>query len=163
MALKRDIKYLGRDFNDFRSELIEYTKTYFPQTYNDFSPASPGMLFMEQAAYIGDVLSFYLDNQIQETFIQSATQRNNIYELAYMLGYKPKISTAATTTVNVYQTVPASSGQPDFSYALTIGSDTVLSSTTNTGINFLTQDIVDFNFSSSEDPTDISVFTFSGS
>lgn len=163
MALKRDIKYLGRDFNDFRNELIEYTKTYFPQTYNDFSPASPGMLFMEQAAYIGDVLSFYLDNQIQETFIQSATQRNNIYELAYMLGYKPKISTAATTTVNVYQTVPASSGQPDFSYALTIGSDTVLSSTTNTGINFLTQDIVDFNFSSSEDPTDISVFTFNGS
>ena len=162
MALKRDIKYLGRDFNDFRNELIEYTRTYFPQTYNDFSPSSPGMLFMEQASYIGDVLSFYLDNQIQETFLQSATQRTNIYELAYMFGYKPKISTAATTTLNIYQTVPAIGGQPDLSYGLTIGSNTVLTSTTNPGVQFLTQDIVNFNFSSSQDPTETSVYTFDG-
>jgi hypothetical protein len=121
------------------------------------------MLFMEQASYIGDVLSFYLDNQIQETFLQSATQRNNIYELAYMFGYKPKISTAATTTINVYQTVPAIGNQPDLSYGLTIGSNTILSSTTNTGVQFLTQDIVNFNFSSSQDPTEVSVYTFNGS
>tara|TARA_R110000772_G_scaffold255934_2_gene372289 strand:- start:448 stop:660 length:213 start_codon:yes stop_codon:yes gene_type:complete len=66
---KRDIKYINRDFSDFRQRLIEYSKTYFPNTYNDFSRSSPGMLFMEQTAYVGDVLSFYLDNQLQENFI----------------------------------------------------------------------------------------------
>ena len=88
--INRDIKYLNRDFSDFRSRLIEYTQTYFPQTYQDFSPSSPGMLFIEQASYVGDVLSFYLDNQFQENFIQYAQQPNNVFELAYMFGYKPK-------------------------------------------------------------------------
>ena len=68
----RNISYLNKDFNDFRNALINYTKTYFPTTYTDFSPASPGMMFMEQASYVGDVISFYLDNQIQENFLQFA-------------------------------------------------------------------------------------------
>ena len=89
-AVNRDIKYINRDFSSFRQRLIEYSKTYFPQTYTDFSPTSPGMMFMEQAAYVGDVLSFYLDNQFQETFMQYAQQTNNVFELAYMFGYKPK-------------------------------------------------------------------------
>ena len=63
----RDIRYINRDFSDFKNSLIEYSKTYFPNTYNDFSPTSTGMLFIEMASYVGDVLSFYLDNQIQET------------------------------------------------------------------------------------------------
>ena len=68
-TIKRDIKYLNRDFSDFRNRLIEFSKTYFPNTYNDFSPASPGMMIIEQSSYVGDVLSFYLDNQFQENFI----------------------------------------------------------------------------------------------
>ena len=107
--MDKDIKYINRDFSDFRQRLIEYTKTYFPNTYNDFSPSSPGMMFMEQAAYVGDVLSFYLDNQIQENFTQYAQQNNNIYELAYMFGYKPKTTTAAQTTIDFYQQIPAKS------------------------------------------------------
>ena len=67
--VRRNIEYLNKDFSDYRSQLINYSQTYFPQTYTDFSETSPGMMFMEQAAYVGDVLSFYLDNQIQETFI----------------------------------------------------------------------------------------------
>jgi hypothetical protein len=63
--LKRDIRYINRNFNDFRNALIEYTKTYFPNTYNDFTETSTGMLFMEMSAYVGDVLSFYLYNKIQ--------------------------------------------------------------------------------------------------
>jgi len=70
--LERDIRYIDRDFNTIRNNLIDYTRTYFPNTYNDFSDTSTGMLFMEMAAYVGDVLSFYLDNQVQETFIQTA-------------------------------------------------------------------------------------------
>ena len=68
--IKRNINYISRDFNEFRENLINYTQTYFPQTYNDFSNTSPGMLFIEQASYVGDILSFYLDNQLQENFVQ---------------------------------------------------------------------------------------------
>ncbi len=160
--MNRDIKYINRDFSDFRQRLIEYTKTYFPNTYNDFSPTSPGMMFIEQSAYVGDVLSFYLDNQIQENFIQYAQQNNNIYELAYMFGYKPKITTAAQVTLDFYQQVPSKTvgGEvvPDYEYAVTIDENTTVSSATTT---FLIQDKIDFSASSSQDPTDVSVYQVS--
>ena len=62
--VKRNISYLNKDFSEFRNQLINYSQTYFPNTYTDFSPTSPGMMIIEQASYVGDVLSFYLDNQI---------------------------------------------------------------------------------------------------
>jgi hypothetical protein len=105
--IKRDIRYIDRDFNSFRNALIEYSKTYFPNTYNDFTETSTGMLFMEMASYVGDVLSFYLDNQIQETFIQYARQTENLYNLSYLLGYVPKTTTPSTVEIDVYQTIPA--------------------------------------------------------
>ena len=98
--LERDIRYIDRDFNTLRNSLIQYSKTYFPNTYNDFTETSTGMLFMEMASYVGDVLSFYLDNQIQETFIQKARQTTNLYALAYSLGYVPKITTAASVEID---------------------------------------------------------------
>ena len=163
MIVKRDIKYLNRDFNSLRDELISYAKTYFPNTYNDFSPASPGMMFMEMAAYIGDILSFYLDNQVQETYIQYARQTNNIFDLAYMLGYTPKVSSAATATVDFYQIIPATpSGStvvPDFNYSLQVPANTVINSTSNSTVQFLIQDKIDFSYSSSQDPTNISVYS----
>lgn len=160
----RDIKYINRDFSSFRQRLIEYTKTYFPNTYNDFSPSSPGMLFMEQASYVGDVLSFYLDNQFQENFIQYAKQTNNIFDLAYMFGYKPKTTGAAQATIDFYQQLPAKtvSGSvlPDFDYALTINENTTISS--QNGTSFIIQDKLDFSYSSSLDPTELSVYQISG-
>ena len=138
---KRDIKYINRDFTDFRNRLIEFTQTYFPSTYNDFSEASPGMLFMEQSAYVGDVLSFYLDNQIQENFLQYARQTNNIFELAYMFGYKPKTTGVAQVDIDFYQQLPAKTVDgvvvPDYDYALTINENTSISSTTQGNINFI--------------------------
>ena len=162
--MDKDIKYINRDFSDFRQRLIEYTKTYFPNTYNDFSPSSPGMMFMEQAAYVGDVLSFYLDNQIQENFTQYAQQTNNIYELAYMFGYKPKTTTAAQTTIDFYQQVPSKAiggGNvvPDYDYALTVGENTTVSAN---GASFIIQDKIDFSTSSSQDPTEVSVYQIAG-
>jgi hypothetical protein len=160
----RDIKYINRDFNDLRNRLIEYSRTYFPNTYTDFSPSSPGMMFMEQAAYVGDVLSFYLDNQFQETFIQYAQQTNNVFELAYMFGYKPKVSTAAQTTIDFYQQVPSkqvgSEYVPDYDYALTIGENTTV--TSQTGVSFIIQDKIDFSVSSSQDPTEVSIYQIAG-
>ncbi len=161
--LKRDIKYINRDFNSFRSRLIDYSQTYFPQTYNDFSPVSLGMMFMEQASYVGDVLSFYLDNQIQENFIQYARQSNNIFELAYMFGYKPKLSSAAQATVDFFQQIPSKTVGPDvvpdFDYALTINENTTISSNS---ISFILGDKIDFTVSSSQDPTEITVYQVSG-
>ena len=162
MTIQRNIKYVNRDFNSLRDQLIQYTKTYFPTTYNDFTPASPGMLFMEMAAYVGDVMSFYLDNQIQETFMQYARQTQNLYELAYLLGYKPKVTGAATTTLDFYQQLPAVGNLPDFSYALTVQPNTVVKSTSNPAITFVTGDTLDFAFSSSASPTEISIYEING-
>jgi hypothetical protein len=160
--LKRDIKYVNRDFNDFRNNLIEYSKTYFPDTYNDFSNTSTGMLFMEMASYVGDVLSFYLDNQIQETFITNARQTENLYQMAYFLGYKPKTTSVASVDIDFYQKVPAISGEPDFTYSISIPQNTQITSNVNSNIKFLIEDPIDFSSSSSFDPTEITILSISG-
>ena len=161
--VKRDISYLNKDFGDFRNQLINFSKTYFPTTYTDFSPASPGMMFMEQASYVGDVLSFYLDNQLQETFLQYARQTNNLFDLAYMFGYTPKVTSLATTKLDIFQIVPAKTvgtgSQPDFSYALNFPENTEV---TGEGQTFTIQDNVDFSVSSSQDPTIITVAQVTG-
>jgi hypothetical protein len=100
----KNIKYLNKDFNTFNQQLIEYAKTYYPNTYTDFTPSSPGMMFIEMASYVGDVLSFYLDNQIQENYLQYARQSSNIFNLAYMMGYKPRVTTFASVEVTVLPT-----------------------------------------------------------
>jgi hypothetical protein len=161
----RDIKYINRDFESFRSRLIEFSQTYFPATYNDFSSTSPGMMFMEQSSYVGDVLSFYLDNQFQETFIQYAQQTNNVFELAYMFGYRPKTTGVAQTSVDFYQQLPSindGTGNyvPDYSYAITINENTTI--TSQNGSSFIIQDKIDFSVSSSLDPTEVSVYQISG-
>ncbi len=79
----KDIKYLNKDFNSFRSDLVEFTRTYYPDTFNDFTEGSPGLMFMEMAAYVGDVLSYYVDTQLQETFLDTAQERTNLFHLAY--------------------------------------------------------------------------------
>jgi len=166
MAINRDIKYLNKDFSTLRTSLIDYAKTYFPTTYNDFSPSSPGMMFMEMAAYVGDVMSFYLDNQIQETYLQYARQTDNLFELSYMFGYKPNVTGVATTTIDIYQQVPSKlSGSvyiPDFDYALLIAENAQITANNNSGITFLIQDSVDFSVSSSQDPTEVTIFQTAG-
>ena len=160
MAIRRNIQYLNKDFTELRASLINYARTYFPTTYNDFSPSSPGMMFMEMAAYVGDVLSFYLDNQIQENYLQYARQTNNLYELAYMFGYKPNVTQVATVNIDFYQQVPAVGlTSPDFSYALSVPANSVVSSP-NT--SFIIQDPIDFSVSSSGDPTEVTVYSISG-
>jgi hypothetical protein len=163
-TVNRDIRYINRDFSEFRQRLIEYSRTYFPQTYNDFSPTSPGMMFMEQVSYVGDVLSFYLDNQFQETFIQYAQQTKNVFELAYMFGYKPKTTGVAQAIIEIYQQVPSKlvSGEyvPDYDYALTVRENSIVNS--QNGTSFLIQDKVDFSVSSSQDPTEVTIYQIAG-
>ena len=165
MAVNRDIKYINKDFNEFRSQLLNYAQTYFPTTYTDFTPSSPGVMFMEMASYVGDVLSFYLDNQIQENFLQYARQSNNLYELAYMFGYKPKVTGLATVDIDFYQLIPAKTvgldTVPDYDYALYVDSNTQVSSRT-TDTRFIIEDPIDFTISSSLDSTTVSVAQVAG-
>ena len=167
MAQERDIKYINREFSDFRSQLIEYSKNYFSDTYNDFSPTSPGMMFIEMASYVGDVLSFYQDTQLQETFLQHAKDPGNLYSLAYMMGYKPKISNASEVELDISLTVAASGSAPnivpDFTEAGSIEQNSTLKASSNSATEFVLQKTVDFNFSSSFDPTIISITGLDGS
>jgi hypothetical protein len=164
MATNRNIQYVNRDFTQIRQALINYSKTYFPTTYTDFSPASPGMMFMEMAAYVGDVLSFYLDTQIQESYLQYAKETTNLYNLAYMFGYKPTVTGVATVDLDIYQQIPANpvTGDPDFSYCLILEPNAVVSSNLNSNQQFLIQNKIDFSVSNSLSPTEINVYTYSG-
>jgi hypothetical protein len=167
MANNKDIKYINKDFSEYRAALINYAKTYFATTYNDFSPSSPGMMFMEQASYVGDVLSFYQDNQFQETFLQFARQTNNLYELAYMFGYKPNVTSVASTTIDFYQIVPSknSGGSyvPDFDYTLYITENSLVQTSDINKVSFLVGDAIDFSYSSSTDPTEVTIYEIDGS
>ena len=85
-----DIRYLNKDFSSFRDSLFNFAKTYFPNTYNDFSATDPGTMFIEMTSYVGDVLSYYLDTQLKEMLVTHAEEKNNVLRLAQCLGYKPK-------------------------------------------------------------------------
>ena len=154
MTQDKNISYLNKDFNDFRNSLINYAKTYFPNTYNDFSPASPGMMFMEMSSYVGDILSFYLDNQFQENLLLYAKEKENVMALAYTLGYRPKASYASSTNIDIYQLLPAiSSGGnlvPNYTYALVFPENTAVKST-STNSTFLITEEVDFSNTGSID------------
>jgi len=155
----RTLNYLGKDFAALKQNLIDYTKTYFPNTYSDFNEASPGMVFVEQAAAIGDVLSFYQDVQLKESMLLYATERKNVMAIAQSFGYKPKVTAPAVTTLTIYQLVPNTGvgvdSKPDSRYYLKIKNGMEVISTTNSGIVFRTVDSVDF---ANETDRDIEVF-----
>ena len=144
----KNLNYVGKDFSTLKQNLVDFTKTYFPDTYSDFNEASPGMVFIEQAAAIGDVLSFYQDTQLKESMLAYATERKNVVSLAQSMGYKPKITSPAVTTMTVYQLVPSIgtgvNNKPDSSYYLKIKDGMEITSTTNSSITFRTVDSIDF-------------------
>ena len=164
--VKKEVRYVNKDFASLRANLVNYAKVYFPNTYNDFNESSPGMMFIEMAAYVGDVLSYYMDSQIKELFIQHAEERKNVVNLAEALGYKPRQSFAASTTLDVFQLVPSTgtgeSNNPDYTYALIVGEGMQVSSTLDANITFRSNETVNFNFSSSNDPTAVSIYERDG-
>jgi hypothetical protein len=159
MAQERDIKYINRDFSNFREQLVEFAKNYFPDTYNDFSPTSPGMMFIEMASYVGDVLSFYQDTQLQETFLQHAKDPANLYNLAYMMGYRPKSTNVSEVEIEVSQRVNAVAPNylPNWNQALVVQPNTRLRATTFGDPKFIINDKIDFAFSSSLNPTEVRI------
>lgn len=149
----KNINYIGKDFATFKQNLIDFTKTYFPNTYSDFNEASPGMVFIEQAAAIGDVLSFYQDTQLKESMLSHATERKNVVSLAQSMGYKPKVTSPAITTLTIYQLIPSvynaenNSGtnyEPDSRFYFKVKAGFEVQSTTNSNVSFITTDTLDF-------------------
>ena len=159
--IKKDIKYLNKDFGQYRANLIEFAKNYFPSTYNDFNESSPGMMFIEMAAYVGDVLSYYTDNQLKESLLEFASNRPNVLALASTAGYKSKNTIPASVMLDVFQLLPAKSTAegkvPDYSYALTVREGMLVRNEKNNE-EFRTLNLINFNLNSTTDPTEVSVY-----
>ena len=157
-----NINYLNKDFNQYRNTLIKYAKTYFPNTYKDFNETSPGMMLIEMASYVGDVLSFYIDQQYQEMLLPLAQERKNVISIAKMLGYKVKPIVPAYVNLTVKQTIPSTATldpipnldniQPIYDQkSLVIDKGMRVQSSIDSTVRFETLDIVDFSVSSSVD------------
>jgi hypothetical protein len=156
----KQVNYLNKDFSDFRDNLIEFAKVYFPNTYNDFNEASPGMMFIEMAAYVGDVLSYYIDSQFRESLLAYAEEKRNVYNIAQSFGYKPKVTSPASVVLDVFQTIPTVDGTADYRYALNVKAGMTVNASA-TGTTFRTLEDCNFKFTSSYSPRETTVFEIS--
>jgi len=159
--ISKDIKYTGKDFPTIRKNLIDFAKTYYPTTFNDFNESSPGMMFLETTAYVGDLLSFYLDKQFKESLLPYATERKSVVSLAQTLGYKPRQAIASQVNIDIFQTVPAIgvgvNNVPDFRYALAIAGGMRVKASKDAV--FRRELPIDFSISGSANETEVSVFS----
>ena len=166
MAESKEIQYLNKDFDGFKQKLLEFAQVYYPETYNDFSETSAGLMLIEMASYVGDVLAYYGDNQVQENYLEFAKQRDNLLSLAYTHGYFPQVTQAATTNVDIFQILPSTTEgglyRPDYNYAMILAEGSQIQSSNDNDVFFYVEDKVDFTISGSTDPTDISVYSLDG-
>ena len=161
--VSKEVKYLNKDFSGFRDGLLEFAKTYFPNTYNDFNESDPGMMFIEMASYVGDTLSYYMDEQFKESMLAFAEEKKTIYEMAQGYGYKPRLSSPATVLIDVFQTVPSDPNnvvnekrQPNEDYCMNVLAGMEVTSTN--GTIFRTIDDVVFSDSGSMSPREQDIF-----
>ena len=163
--VKKDVKYLNKEFGQFRQNLINFAKNYFPDTYSDFNESSPGMLFIEMASYVGDVLSYYSDQTFRESILNEAQESSNVIKLAQLFGYKAQLNSPSNGSLDVYQLLPVigsgDSVKPDYRFALNIKSGMQVISDNET--LFRTLQPVNFAVSSSNDPTEVSVYEIDAS
>ena len=156
----KEVRYVNRDFSQFREGLINFAKYYFPNTYKDFNDASPGMMFIEMASYVGDVLSYYTDYIFKEGLLYNTQERKNIIALSRYLGYRPKATRGATGQIDVFQICPATvvDGEyvPDEKYALNIKENMQVSN--NSGASFLTSEPINFNVDTELSPRTVTVY-----
>lgn len=157
----QQVNYLSKDFDQFEQSLLDYAKTYFPNTFKDFSPTSPGMLYIKLAAYVGDVLSFYTDYNFKESLLPFAQERKNVLALAKSMGYKPKITRPSFVEIEVFQIVPSivvdGKSIPDERFSLILLPDMEVS--TPNGESFITRELVDFSTDNEDSPREVTAFS----
>jgi len=118
MAKKKiPISYTNRDFNSIKAALVEHARRYYPDSYKDFNEASFGSLMLDTVSYVGDVLSFYLDYQANESFLETAIEKENIINLSRNMGYRYSDAISAYGECDFFVTIPANSAAPDLTYA----------------------------------------------
>ena len=147
---KKLIKYTNRDFKTIKEGLVEYTKRYYPDIFKDFSEASFGSMMLDTVAYVGDVLSFYLDYQVNESFLDTAVEYNNVVRLGEQVGYKETLRSNSFGVVTLYiivSTDPNGIG-PDINYLPILAKDTKF--TSKSGQIFTLIESVDFANSDNE-------------
>jgi hypothetical protein len=136
----KQINYVSKTFTDFRQNLIEFAKAYYPNAYSDFNETSPGMMFIEMASYIGDVLSFYIDNQFKENLLAYAEQQENVISISQFLGYKPKLVSPSTVVATLYQLAPAILDNgvyvPDPRYLIKVARGSTFTTSGQTSVQF---------------------------
>jgi hypothetical protein len=158
---KRNISYISTNFDKIKQSLVDYSKYYYPNTFKDFSEGSVGMMFTEQVAYVGDILSFYVDSRLQESLINYAGERKSLINHARANGYKVKTTTPSQTILDVYQVVPSKINslgehEPDLSVVQNIKEG--MTCQTSDSISFITRDPVDFNINTPSSPRDSTVY-----
>ena len=143
------INYAGRDFNSIRNNLIDYVKRYYPDSFKDFNSAGFGSLVLDTVAYVGDVLSFYADYQLNESFLDTANEYDNVVKIARQLGYKYADAFSSVGEAQFFISVPASTaGAPDENYIPTLQANSTF--TTTGGQNFTL--VEDVNFANPANP-----------
>jgi len=160
-----NVNYLNKDFGALKESLMNYAKSYFPDTYRDFNETSPGMMLLEMNAYVGDVLSFYIDKQYQEMLLPLAEERRNIITMAKMLGYKVKPIVPSYVDLTFTSNVNVSSGdvsKVDYSNAGTFDAGIEIVSDTDSNTIFTTLEPIDFRITGSNDTETIGTTDTSG-
>lgn len=129
-TVKPPISYTSRDFTSIKDDLINYAKIYYPNTYKDFNEASFGAMMIDMIAYVGDILSFYVDYQTNETLIDTAIEEGSIVKIAKQLGYKFNSTPVSTGQAAFYVSVPANSSNsgPDTDLIPILKAGTLVSS-----------------------------------
>ena len=153
-----NVNYTSKDFSTIKADLIEYTKSYFPNTYKDFNETSPGMMLIELSSYVGDVLSYYIDYNYKENILSTATEKRNVRRLAEFLGYKTANKTASIAKLKITTSIGVDgNGDPDYSAApASIGTGLQIKSNVDSELIFETTGEVDFTVSGSPDTPSIS-------
>lgn len=173
---EKDVRYLNKDFNSLKEDLEKFIQVYYPDTYNDFSDSSIGNIFVELSAYVGDVLSYYNDAQFKESLIQYAEERENVFDLAKALGYRPKVTAPASTVLDVFIILPAKKltvndnltvyneekeiGDivPDLSFAPIVEDGMVVRSDSSGDVKFRTLNEIDFGVDRFDSPVDVRIY-----
>jgi len=153
--IETNVNYTSKDFSTIKADLIEYTKSYFPDTYKDFNETSPGMMLIELSSYVGDVLSYYIDYNYKENLLATATEKRNVRRLSEFLGYKVPNKTPSVVRLKVTTTINAdgTTGLPLYGTApSSIDSGLQIASNVDSQILFETTSEIDFTSSGSADP-----------
>lgn len=160
--MANSINFLNKNFSQFNETLQQYIRDRFPNEYTDITQANPGQMFIDLAAYVGTVNSFYLDNQLQNVLPQYSTDMRSLLSYAYVQGYPIRPTTTANVEIEIKQLIPVINDNdeyiPDWSYAMYIPANTQISS--GTGVTFLTESSVDFSHTTYDDPTDLSIYSY---